>query len=167
MRGPLYTPKAEPATLGRCTGQLEAVTQEESDGVGGDVSASKFGEHGDPTDLYAQVRGRRSDQPDHPRECVAACLVNYGEEDVSWAAAYEGFNLQQDFVEACEIDGVITVDIGIGFDLFRVQSCVEGRDESRQFDSVGLERCLMEGHHPVYIVWVGAIPRFDRAILLV
>jgi hypothetical protein len=171
---PLYTPKAEPATPRWRTGQLEAVVQDEPDGVGGDVSASEFGEHDDPSGLYAQVRGRRSEQADHPRECVVAagaCLVDYGEEDVGWAAAYEGFDLQQDLVEACDIDRVITVDIGMGFDLVCVRSCVEGRDERRQFDSVGLERRLMEGHHPVDIVWVGAIPRLDsravRVILLV
>ena len=136
MRRPLYTPKAKPATLGWCTGQLEAVVQGESDGVGGDVSASEFGEHDDPSYLCAQVRGRRSEQPDQTRECAAACLINDSEEDVIWAAAYVGFDRHQDIIEVCEIDWEITMDIGMGFDLVCVRSRVEGRDKRRQFDSV-------------------------------
>ena len=162
---PMRLANAIDATLGWRAGQLEAVVQDESGGVGGDVSVSEFGEHDDPSDLYAQVCGRCSEQPDHARECVA-CLANDGEEDVSWVAAYESFDHQQDVVEACEIEWVITVDIGSGFDLVCARSCVEGRDQRRQFDLIGLERRPVEGHHPVNIVWVGAIRRFGRAAIL-
>ncbi len=94
MRCPLHAPETEPATLGWCAGQLEAVVQDKSDGIGGHVGASEFREYEDPGDLCVQVRGGRADQPYHACECVSACFIDDGEEDVGWAEAYEGFDLR-------------------------------------------------------------------------
>jgi uncharacterized Zn finger protein len=41
--------------------------------------------------------------------------------------------------------------------LIRVALSVEGRDERCQFDTIGFECGLVEGHRPVDVVWVRAI----------
>jgi hypothetical protein len=168
MRRPLHAPEAQPAAPpGRgAAGQLEAVVQEEADGVAGHVGASEFREHDHPRHLRGQIHGRRVDQPDHARERVAAGLVDDGEKDAHGVATHEGFDLCEDRVERREVEREPAVEIGMGFDFVRVASSVERRDKWSQFDAVGFECGLVEGHHPVDIVWVWAIvPRWERGVV--
>jgi hypothetical protein len=97
------------------------------------------------------------DQGDHSCERVASGLVDDGKEYALRGATYEKFCLVQDRVESREVEGEPAVEIGIGFQFIRVVSSVKGRDKRCQFDTVGFEGGLVEGHDPVDVVWVWAI----------
>jgi hypothetical protein len=57
------------------------------------------------------------------------------------------------------------MEIEMGFNLIRVASSVERRDERCRFDTVGFECGLVEGHHPVDVVWARVIiPRRERPV---